>query len=153
MQGSQTPESMFPPALLPAVDFKVSATGEFQGVTGSTAFATRLAAKTEELIRAAVPLGEQAHSLMNAAVDAAPANLAPGMLEAATAENYQLETVMWIGATLSVPELVSSVFPSTACLAKLGRHRGQRTSAAKTLAARRNGRKGGRPRLRLKATS
>jgi hypothetical protein len=47
---------------------------------------------------------------------------------------------------LSVPGLVSSVFPGTAWLAELGRHGGRRTSAAKTLAARRNGRKGGRPR-------
>jgi hypothetical protein len=49
---------------------------------------------------------------------------------------------------LSVPGLVSSVFAGTAWLAELGRHGGRRTSAAKTLAARRNGRKGGRPRLR-----
>jgi len=49
---------------------------------------------------------------------------------------------------LSVPGLVSSVFSGTAWLAELGRHGGRRTSAAKALAARRNGRKGGRPRLR-----
>ena len=49
---------------------------------------------------------------------------------------------------LSVPGLVSSVFPGTVWLADLGRHGGRRTSAVKTLAARRNGRKGGRPRTR-----
>jgi len=49
---------------------------------------------------------------------------------------------------LSVPGLVSSVFTGTAWLAELGRHGGPRTSAAKTLAARKNGRKGGRPRIR-----
>ena len=49
---------------------------------------------------------------------------------------------------LSVPELVCSVFPGTAWLAEHGRHGGRRTSAAKAQAARRNGRKGGRPRLR-----
>ena len=49
---------------------------------------------------------------------------------------------------LSVPGLVSSVFPGTAWLAELGRRGGRRTSAAKTLAARKNGRKGGRPRIR-----
>src|SRR4029077_20380711 len=37
---------------------------------------------------------------MNSAVGATAANLSPGVLEAATAENYQLETAMWIGATL-----------------------------------------------------
>jgi hypothetical protein len=54
---------------------------------------------------------------------------------------------------LSVPGLVSSVFPGTAWLAELGRHGGRRTSAAKKLAARRNGRKGGRPRLQPKRTA
>ena len=52
---------------------------------------------------------------------------------------------------LSVPALVSSVLAGTAWLAELGRVGGRRTSAAKTAAARRNGRRGGRPRLRLKA--
>jgi hypothetical protein len=49
---------------------------------------------------------------------------------------------------LSVPGLVCSVFPGTAWLAELGRRGGRRTSAAKTLAARRNEHKGGRPRIR-----
>lgn len=52
---------------------------------------------------------------------------------------------------LSVPGLVSSVFAGTAWLAELGRVGGRRTSAAKTAAARRNGRRGGRPRLRLRS--
>jgi hypothetical protein len=52
---------------------------------------------------------------------------------------------------VSVPGLISSIFPGTAWLAELGRHGGRRTSTAKTLAARRNGRKGGRPRLRPRA--
>lgn len=104
MNGSQTPRALFAPAVLPALCFKVSTSGEFEGVTDSTAFAARLAGKTEELIRAAAPLGDRGRSLMNAAVDAAPANLSPGMLEAATAETYQLETAMWIGATLEQGE-------------------------------------------------
>jgi hypothetical protein len=99
-QGLQTPQVVFPPALLPAVSFKVSATGEFRGVTDSTEFATRLAARTEELIRAAAPAGDQARSLTIEAVEATAANLSPGILEAATAENYALETAMWIGATI-----------------------------------------------------
>ena len=49
---------------------------------------------------------------------------------------------------LSVPGLVSSIFPGTGWLAELGRAGGRRTSAAKTAAARRNGRRGGRPRIR-----
>ena len=56
----------------------------------------------------------------------------------------------WESLDLDLSELglVSSVFPGTAWLAELGRHGGRRTSAAKTLAAPKNGRKGGRPRIR-----
>jgi hypothetical protein len=100
MQAPRTPHEVFPPALLPAVGFKVSATGEFKGVTDSSAFAARLAARTEELIRGAAPSGERARDLTSAAVEATGANLSPGMLEAATAETYQLETAMWVGAAL-----------------------------------------------------
>ena len=49
---------------------------------------------------------------------------------------------------LSVPGLLSSVFAGPEWLAELGRIGGSRSSAAKTAAARRNGRKGGRPRTR-----
>lgn len=100
MQGSQTPPVVFPPAPLPAVGFKVSTTGEFEGVTDSEAFASRLATKTQELIRAAAPSADRARTLTSAAVENTPESLSPGILEAATAENYQLETAMWIGATL-----------------------------------------------------
>ena len=49
---------------------------------------------------------------------------------------------------LSVPGLLSSVFPGPEWLAELGRIGGRRSSPAKAGAARRNGRKGGRPRIR-----
>ncbi len=100
MRGSQTPPMAFPPALLPEVGFKVTATGEFDLVTDSKEFAPQLAAKTEGLIRAAAPSGDHARGIMDQAVETTAAALSPGMLEAAAAENYQLETAMWIGATL-----------------------------------------------------
>jgi hypothetical protein len=99
-QGSQAPAMVFAPALLPGAGFKVSATGEFESVTDSESFAAQLATSTEKLIRAAAPAGEQASRLTNQAVETTTSMFTPGMLEAAAAENYQLETAMWIGATL-----------------------------------------------------
>ena len=75
----------FPPAVIPEVGYKVSATGEFDVVTESATFAAELATRTEELIRTSAPAGKQARDLIEAAVATAPENLSPGILEAATA--------------------------------------------------------------------
>lgn len=91
---------LLPPALLSAVDFKVSATGELQGVTGATALAARLAARTDALIRVGALPGGAANEAFDRASDRASDALAPGLLEAATAQSYQLETAMWTGAKL-----------------------------------------------------
>lgn len=99
-RGSQAPVMVFPPALLAAAGFKVSAAGEFENVTDSESFAAQLATDTEKLIRAAAPAGDRANKLTSEAVATTTSFFTPGMLEAATAENYQLETAMWIGATL-----------------------------------------------------
>jgi len=80
--------------------FKVSAAGEFGGVTDSAAFSETFLAKATELIRSSMPSGEGARELADQAVDTAANYLSPGALEAGTAETYQLETAMWIGATL-----------------------------------------------------
>jgi hypothetical protein len=99
-RGSQAPVMVFAPALLAAAGFKVSAAGEFESVTDSESFAAQLATSTEKLIRAAAPAGARANQLTNEAVNTTTSLFTPGMLEAAAAENYQLETAMWIGATL-----------------------------------------------------
>ena len=100
LQPSQTLRMVFDPGASPPVDFKVSATGEFVGATDSKAFAARLVSRTEALIRAAAPSGARSRELLSTALEATTDTFSPGMLEAATAENYQLETAMWIGATL-----------------------------------------------------
>jgi hypothetical protein len=97
--------------------------------------------------------------LTNGAVMTLPVKLIPS-LKGARPKDIRAVEILGRGSGLhwesldldmSVPALVSSVFPGTAWLAELGRAGGRRTSAAKTAAARRNGRGGGRPRLRLKA--
>jgi len=99
-QGSQAPAMVFPPALLPGAGFKVSAAGDFESATDSESFAAQLATRTEKLIRAAAPAGERADKLINEALETTTSLFTSGMLEAAAAENYQLDTAMWIGATL-----------------------------------------------------
>ena len=49
--------------------------------------------------------------------------------------------------TISVPGLVASLFSPTTWMSELGRLGGTRSTAAKAAAARRNGTRGGRPRL------
>jgi hypothetical protein len=56
--------------------------------------------RTKALIQSAAPRGGSARRLTEEALESADNWLAPGILEAATAENYQLDTAMWIGATL-----------------------------------------------------
>ncbi len=99
MDSSQEPPTVFSAVPLP-VGFKVDVAGEFGGVNEPADFSASLVAKTEELIRAATPAGKGTHKLADQAVDTAMSYLSPGVLEAAAAENYQLETAMWIGSTL-----------------------------------------------------
>ena len=51
-----------------------------------------------------------------------------------------------LDADLGIPELMAGVFGTRAWMAELGRRGGSSKSPAKARAARRNGRKGGRPR-------
>jgi len=99
IQASSESEAFFPPALLPEPGYKVSATGEFEGAADPKVFASGLDARTESLIRASAPSGREARELTDA-IETMTAFLSSGLLEAAAAQNYALETAMWIGATL-----------------------------------------------------
>lgn len=99
-ESPQTLQSVFTPAAVPAVDFKVGAMGEFDGVTNAKAAATKLTAETDRLIESGAPAGEAALKLTVEAIATTAEALSPGMLEAEAAQNYQLETAMWIGAIL-----------------------------------------------------
>jgi hypothetical protein len=94
------PELAFSPAPLAALDFKVTAAGAFDGIMDPKSFATRLATQTAALIRAGGLSRHGGASVTKDAIAGIGGALAPGILAAETAENYQLETAMWIGAKL-----------------------------------------------------
>jgi len=118
--------------------------------------AGRLAAKTEpRAARASYLAREEALriELTNGVTITIPVSLIPYLKGVAPTEIRAVEVLgrggglHWEGLDLdlSVPALVSSVFPGREWMAELGRVGGRRSSAAKAAAARRNGRKGGRP--------
>lgn len=124
--------------------------------------AGRLAAKIEpRAARAAYRARDAALwiELTNGAVITVPVRLIPALKGAAPGDVRAVEVLgrggglHWerLDLDLSVPALVSSVFAGPAWMAELGRVGGQRSSSAKAAAARRNGRKGGRPRSRAAA--
>jgi len=92
--------------------------------------------------------------LTNGAAITLPVNLIPDLRRAPPRAVRAVEVLGRGGALhwealdidLSVPGLLSSVLAGPEWLAELGRIGGRKSSAAKTAAARRNGRKGGRPR-------
>jgi hypothetical protein len=94
--------------------------------------------------------------LTNGAAVSLPVELIPG-LKRARARDVRAVEILGRGGglhfenldlDLSVPGILSFVFAGPGWLAELGRVGGRKSSAAKAAAARRNGRKGGRPRIR-----
>jgi len=99
--------------------------------------------------------------LNNGATFTVPLKLIPGLKRAAPRDIRAVEILgsggglHWenLDLDLSVPALVSSLFENPVWMAELGRMGGRQSSAAKASAARKNGRKGGRPRLRQSVTA
>ena len=119
--------------------------------------AGRQAAKTEPRAARATYYAKE-HvlqiELTNGAAITVPVKLIPALKGASPSDIRSVEVLgrggglHWeaLDVDLSVPGLVSSVFAGPEWMAELGRVGGRRSSAAKAAAARRNGRKGGRPR-------
>jgi hypothetical protein len=93
--------------------------------------------------------------LTNGASLCVPVKLIPALKRASARDIRAVEVLgrggglHWqsLDLDLSVPALVSSVFEGPTWMAELGRMGGRRSSGAKAAAARKNGKKGGRPRL------
>lgn len=126
--------------------------------------AGRRAARTEPRAARATYLARDEAlrvELTNGAVLTVPVALIPSLKRAPPRDIRAVEVLgrggglHWerLDLDLSVPALVSSVFEGPAWMAELGRVGGRRSSAAKAAAARRNGRKGGRPRIRAPASA
>jgi hypothetical protein len=121
--------------------------------------AGRRAAKTEPRADSVVYRPKE-HALQIALTNGAgitlPVKLIPDLRQATPQDIRAVEILgrgvglHWesLNLDLSVPGLLSSVFPGPEWLAELGRVGGKKSSPAKAAAARRNGRKGGRPRIR-----
>ena len=94
--------------------------------------------------------------LTNGAMLRVPVKLIPGLRHAVAHDIRSVEVLgrgsglHWasLDLDLSVSALVSSVFEGPTWMAELGRMGGRQSSDAKAAAARKNGRKGGRPRSR-----
>lgn len=118
--------------------------------------AGRRAAKAEPRAAAAAYLADDGAlkiELTNGASLSVPVRLIPQLQGALARDLAQVEVLgrggglHWekLDLDLSVPALVASLFAGSSWMAELGRVGGKRASAAKTAAARKNGRKGGRP--------
>jgi len=124
--------------------------------------AGRRAAKTEPRAETATYRASDAALrivLTNGATLTIPVRLIPALRHSAALDLQRVEVLgrggglHWenLDLDLSVPALVASLFAGSGWMTELGRAGGRRASAAKTAAARKNGRKGGRPRSRASA--
>ncbi len=122
----------------------------------------RLARKTEPRAKSARysrVTGRLTVVLSNNAIFSFPAKLAPGLQNATEAQLARVEVspsgegLMWadIDADLSVAGILQAMIGGKVFMRELGRSGGLARSEAKATAARSNGAKGGRPRMKKRA--
>ena len=99
--------------------------------------------------------------LKNGAIFCFPPKLAQG-LESASPEQLadvwlppSGSSVHWesLDVDFGIPELIAGIFGTKSWMAELGRKGGEATSSAKSAAARKNGKKGGRPKKNIALNS
>jgi len=110
---SHPPTTVFRPSLLSFPDIAVSKAGELSKVIDRARFAQRVTAETEAQIRKRAPRGALMPELMNSAIASMHFAFDPKTIEAQTRVDYNLQTAMWIDATLQqgVPYEITTAFP------------------------------------------
>ena len=98
--GSGGPLGVFAPTLVQIPTFELTHDGDFEAVDDLAAFATTTTSDAQTAIRERAPPGPRTRTLLDEALHAADTAFAPDVIENEVAENYELETAMWIGATL-----------------------------------------------------
>jgi hypothetical protein len=93
-------DAVFSPELLAYPMIEVSSAGDLHGVEDVGAFAEQLRSETETAIREHAPAGANAKDLLHDALEETASAFAPQTIEAEATQAYNLETGMWIGATL-----------------------------------------------------
>jgi hypothetical protein len=110
---SHPPTSEFRPTLLSFPDIAVSSAGELKKVIDTSKFAQRLSAETEAQIRKRAPQGPLAPELLQNAISLMHVAFDPKSIETETRTDYNLQTAMWIDATLQqgVPYEITASLP------------------------------------------
>jgi len=110
---AQTPNTAFRPQLLSFPDFAISSAGELKKIINIGAFARRVTAETATQIREHAPHGALVQELMESAISSMPVAFSPKAIETETRADYNLQTAMWIDATLQqgVPYETTAALP------------------------------------------
>jgi tetratricopeptide (TPR) repeat protein len=110
---SHPPTSEFGPSLLSFPDIAVSSAGELTRVLDTSKFAQRMSAETEVQIRKGASADALTQDLMQRAISSMRLVFAPKTIEAQTRADYNLQTAMWIDATLrqGVPYEITASLP------------------------------------------
>ncbi len=99
--------------------------------------------------------------LKNGAIFCFPPRLAQGLESASPQQLADVwlppsgSSVHWesLDVDFGIPELIAGIFGTKSWMAELGRKGGEATSSAKSAAARKNGKKGGRPKKNIALNS
>jgi tetratricopeptide (TPR) repeat protein len=110
---SLAPNSAFRPQLLSFPDITISSAGELKKIINAGAFARRVTAETTAQIRQGAPHGVQAQHLMKIAISSMQVAFSPKAIETETGADYNLQTAIWIDATLQqgVPYEITAALP------------------------------------------